>query len=143
MKLRYYLGIEQDDYIWEKLVWLGIFEDKKIGLKNATPAQILQKILEEKWSLSNNDKDMIVMWHKFNFKINNQPNEIRSHMVCLGKDNQYTAMSDTVGIPVGIAAKMLLNNKIKSRGVLLPISKEIYSPVLKELENYGITFIER
>jgi saccharopine dehydrogenase-like NADP-dependent oxidoreductase len=64
-------------------------------------------------------------------------------MVCLGKDNQYTAMSDTVGIPVGIAAKMLLNNKIKSRGVLLPISKEIYSPVLKELENYGITFIEK
>ena len=143
LKLRYYLGIEQDDYIWEKLVWLGIFEDKKIGLKNATPAQILQKILEEKWSLSNDDKDMIVMWHKFNFKNDNQSNEIRSHMVCLGKDNQYTAMSDTVGIPVGIAAKMLLNNKIKSRGVLLPILKEIYIPVLNELENYGITFIER
>ena len=67
LKLRHYLGIEQDDYIWEKLVWLGLFDDKKIGLKNATPAQILQKILQDKWSLTEEDKDMIVMWHKFNF----------------------------------------------------------------------------
>ena len=67
LKFRYHLGIEQDDYIWEKLTWLGIFDNKKIGLKNATPAQILQKILEDKWSLEPNDKDMIVMWHKLNY----------------------------------------------------------------------------
>ena len=64
LKLRHYLRIEQDDYMWEKLVWLGIFEDKKIGLKNASPAQILQKILQDKWTLSPQDKDMIVMWHR-------------------------------------------------------------------------------
>jgi hypothetical protein len=52
-------------------------------------------------------------------------------------------MSDTVGIPVGIAAKMLLNNKINSRGVLLPIYKDIYNPVLKELQEYGIRFKEK
>ena len=67
LKLRHYLRIEQDDYMWEKLVWLGIFEDKKIGLKNASPAQILQKILQEKWSLSSKDKDMIVMWHRVTY----------------------------------------------------------------------------
>jgi len=143
LKLRHYLGIEQDDYIWEKLVWLGIFENKKIGLKNATPAQILQKILEDKWSLSPNDKDMIVMWHKFNFVIKNKPFETISHMVYIGQDDQYTAMSDTVGIPVGIAAKMILNNKINNRGVLLPIFEEIYNPVLKELEDYNIKFTEK
>jgi saccharopine dehydrogenase-like NADP-dependent oxidoreductase len=143
LKLRYYLGIEQDDYIWEKLVWLGIFDDKAIGLKNATPAQMLQKILENKWSLSSNDKDMIVMWHKFNFTLNESPIEVRSHMAYIGKNSQYTAMSDTVGIPVGIAAKMLLNDKIKSRGVLLPIYEDIYLPILKELEKHGITFKEK
>ena len=143
LKLRHYLGIEQDDYVWEKLIWLGIFNDTKIGLKNATPAQMLQKILENKWSLSPDDKDMIVMWHKFNFILDNKLKEINSHMVYIGKDDQFTAMSDTVGIPVGIAAKMLLNNKIKSRGVLLPIYKDIYNPVLKELEEYGIRFKEK
>mgnify|MGYP001398234194 CR=1 FL=1 len=143
LKLRHYLGIEQDDYVWEKLIWLGIFNDTKIGLKNATPAQMLQKILENKWSLSPDDKDMIVMWHKFNFVLDNKLREINSHMVYIGKDDQFTAMSDTVGIPVGIAAKMLLNNKIKSRGVILPIYKDIYNPVLKELEEYGIRFKEK
>ena len=143
LKLRHYLGIEQDDYIWEKLVWLGLFEDKKIGLKNATPAQILQKILQDKWSLTEEDKDMIVMWHKFNFIHKGVDKEIRSHMVYIGKDSQFTAMSDTVGLPLGIAAKLLLNEKIKGRGVKLPIEREIYLPVLSELEQLGITFEEK
>ena len=64
-------------------------------------------------------------------------------MVYIGQDDQYTAMSDTVGIPVGIAAKMILNNKINNRGVLLPIFEEIYNPVLKELEDYNIKFTEK
>ena len=143
LKLRHYLGIEQDDYIWEKLVWLGLFEDKKIGLKNATPAQILQKILQNKWSLREEDKDMIVMWHKFNFSQKGVDKEIRSHMVYIGKDTQFTAMSDTVGLPLGIAAKLLLSGKIKNRGVKLPIEREIYLPVLSELEQLGITFEEK
>ena len=143
LKLRHYLGIEQDDYIWEKLVWLGLFEDKKIGLKNATPAQILQKILQNKWSLREEDKDMIVMWHKFNFSQKGVDKEIRSHMVYIGKDNKFTAMSDTVGLPLGIAAKLLLSGKIKGRGVKLPIEREIYLPVLSELEQLGITFEEK
>ena len=143
LKLRHYLGIEQDDYIWEKLVWLGLFEDKKIGLKNATPAQILQKILQNKWSLREEDKDMIVMWHKFNFSQKGVDKEIRSHMVYIGKDTQFTAMSDTVGLPLGIAAKLLLSGKIKNRGVRLPIEREIYLPVLSELEQLGITFEEK
>ena len=143
LKLRHYLGIEQDDYIWEKLVWLGLFEDKKIGLKNATPAQILQKILQNKWSLKEEDKDMIVMWHKFNFSQKGVDKEIRSHMVYIGKDSQFTAMSDTVGLPLGIAAKLLLSGKIKDRGVKLPIEREIYLPVLSELEQLGITFEEK
>ena len=142
LKLRHYLKIEQDDYIWDKLLWLGIFEDKKIGIKNASPAQILQKILEDKWSLAIDDKDMIVMWHKLNYKLNNQNNVLISYMVYTGKDSQFTAMSDTVGLPLGIAAKMILSSKIKKRGVILPTEKEIYSSILPELESFGIKFQE-
>ena len=143
LKLRHYLRIEQDDYVWDKLLWLGIFENTKIGIKNATPAQILQKMLQRKWSLSDEDKDMIVMWHKINYTFENNQKELISHMEYIGKDSVITAMSDTVGLPLGIAAKMILNDKIKMRGVILPTEKEIYSSVLPELESYGVKFKEK
>ncbi len=143
LKLRYQLKIEQDDPTYEKLAWLGIFSETKVGLKNATPAQILQKILEEKWSLKDDDKDMIVMWHRFVFKVQNELKEIHSSMVYIGQDDVYTAMSDTVGLPVAICAKMILNGTIGITGVRLPIEKEIYQPVLKELESFGIKFNEK
>lgn len=142
LKLRHYLRIEQDDYMWEKLVWLGIFEDKKIGLKDASPAQILQKILQEKWTLSPQDKDMIVMWHRVTYTLDKIEKELISHMAYIGKDSNITAMSDTVGLPLGIATKMLLNGSIKTRGVVLPLDKQIYDPILKELKQYGIDFLE-
>ncbi len=143
LKLRYYLNIEQDDYIWDKLEWLGIFSNEKVGLKNATPAQILQKILEGKWSLEKDDKDMIVMWHKFTYKLNNVMKEIHSSMVYIGKDQTYTAMSDTVGLPVAICAKLILNGTIQTKGVQIPILKEIYEPVMKELEDFGMKYVEK
>lgn len=143
LKLRHFLKIDQDDYIWDKLVWLDIFTDKKVGLVNATPAQILQKILEEKWTLEENDKDMIAMWHKFTYKLDGETKEIHSSMVYIGTDQTYTAMSDTVGLPVGICSKMILDGVIKKKGVQIPIHKEIYEPVMKELEKYGMIFTER
>lgn len=143
LKLRYYLNIEQDDYVWEKLEWLGIFSDKKVGLKDATPAQILQKILEDKWTLEENDKDMIVMWHKFTYWLNNEFKEIHSSLVYIGADQTYTAMSDTVGLPVAICAKMILNGTITMTGVQLPIYREIYDPVMNELETLGMKYVEK
>ncbi len=143
LKLRHYLKIDQDDVIWDKLVWLGIFDKTPLNMgKDATPAQMLQKILEAKWTLEENDKDMIVMWHKFGFKINGKDREIHSSMTYIGTDQTYTAMSDTVGLPVGICTKMILNGTIKVKGVQIPIVREIYEPILKELETYGIKFTE-
>lgn len=143
LKLRHYLKIDQDDPVWDKLVALGLFEETVIGLKSASPAQILQKILEEKWSLNEEDKDMIVMWHKFGFKLNGEDREINSSMVYIGKDQTYTAMSDTVGLPLAICAKMVMQGKIKLVGVQLPLSKEIYTPILDELETLGVKFTEK
>ena len=64
-------------------------------------------------------------------------------MVVLGEDQTYTAMAKTVGLPVAIATISILNGQIKSPGVQLPISREVYEPILKELENYDLRFVEK
>ncbi len=144
LKLRQYMKIDQDDELWLKLEELDLFNGKdKIGLKNATPAQMLQKILEDKWTLQPDDKDMIVMYHKFGYKLNGENKQIDSQLVVIGDDQIYTAMAKTVGLPVGIATLKILNGEIKTPGVQLPVNKEIYEPILKELEQYGIVFNEK
>lgn len=143
LKTRYMLGIEQDDEQWDMLVELDIFNpDKIVGLKEATPAQILEKILAESWKLAPEDKDMIVMYHKFGYEINGEKKQIDAKMVTIGEDQTYTAMAKTVGLPVGIVSLQILTGKIKTPGVQLPISKEVYEPVLAELEQQGIHFSE-
>ncbi|QCX37715.1 saccharopine dehydrogenase [Aureibaculum algae] len=143
LKLRSYLKIDQDDIMWEKLLELNIFDHtKKVGLKNATPAQVLQKILMDSWTLKKEDKDMIVMQHKFGYEYQNEKRQIESTMVVLGEDQTYTAMAKTVGLPVAIATLLILNKKITTPGVQIPITKEVYDPILKELEGHGIVFNE-
>jgi len=143
-RLRVHAGIPQNDEIWFKLEELDLFNGtEKIGLKNATPAQILQKILEKKWTLKPGDKDMIVMYHKFGYHKKNESAQIDAYLVVTGEDQIYTAMAKTVGLPLGIAAVKMLRNEFKLTGVHLPIHKEIYEPVLKELEKYGIRFTEK
>lgn len=143
IKLRAIQKIDQDDIIWDKLVELDLFNPtKKVGLIKATPAQILEKILTEKWTLQPNDKDMIVMYHKIGYELNGVKKQIDATMVCTGDDQTYTAMAKTVGLPVAIATLKILNKEITTPGVQLPISKEVYTPILKELEDYGVLFKE-
>ena len=133
-----------DDELFHKFKWLGIFEnDAPIGLKNASPAQLLEKILVEKWVLEENDKDMLVMYHDFEYSISGTRHKIISSMVNIGENQVFTAMSNTVGLPVAICAKMILNEDIMLKGVQIPVMKEVYDPILSELENYGITFTEK
>lgn len=143
LKLRHNLNIDQDDLMWDKLIELDLFNpDKKIGIPNATPAQALEKILRDQWTLARDDKDMIVMYHKFGFELNGKKRQIDAHMVIKGENQTYTAMAKTVGLPLGMAVIQIIKNVIKARGVQLPIHKEVYTPILKELTNYGIEFVE-
>ena len=144
LKLRHALKIDQDDIVWDKLMELNIFSSKKmVELNKATPAQILQKILMDSWTLEANDKDMIVMYHKFGYTLNGKKHQIDATMVTLGKDQTYTAMAKTVGLPVAMATLAILNKKITTPGVQIPITKEVYNPILKELEDFGIIFNEK
>jgi len=143
LKFRHSLKIDQDDLMWEKLLDLDIFNGEKvIGIKDASPAKALQKILTDKWTLAEDDKDMIVMYHKFGYELNGKKHQIDSNMVAIGDDQTFTAMAKTVGLPVAIAALKILNGEITTPGVQVPIAKEVYEPILKELEQFGINFVE-
>ncbi len=141
LKFRHNLKIDQDDIIWEKLLELDLFSPKKkIGLKNATPAQMLQKILEDKWSLEESDRDMIVMYHKFGYEKDGEKKQIDATMVNIGKDRRETAMARTVGLPVAIASLKILNGTISTPVFQLPTSRVVYRPILEELAKNGIVF---
>ena len=137
-----YLNISIDSEEFIKAKWLGIFSDSKVEIKNASPAQILQKILEEKWSLEPKDKDMIVMQHQFEYLQNGELKKLNSSLLVFGEDTRYTAMAKTVGLPVAIATKLILNGAIQSTGVKIPTAKDVYVPVLVELKEHGINFLE-
>jgi saccharopine dehydrogenase (NADP+, L-glutamate forming) len=143
LKLAHALNLDLDGEIMHKLRWLGIFSHEAVGLQFGTPAQILEHILRKKWTLSHEERDMIVMWHKFDFQTPEGKKEIQSHMVVIGDDQKNTAMAKTVGLPLGIATKLILTDRLSLRGLSLPIEKSVYEPVLEELQNAGISFQER
>ncbi|MFN3951750.1 MAG: saccharopine dehydrogenase family protein [Thermaurantimonas sp.] len=147
LKLMHYMNIPQDQSdLLEKFAYLGLLKDEPLPLQSVTkptPARILQAILEEKWQMQPGDRDMIVMWHKFGYEINGEKKMITSHMVFKGIDHRNTAMAHTVGIPVAIAARLILEGKFTSRGVQIPTTKDIYIPMLDELKQYGVHFVEK
>ena len=136
------MGLAPDSAIMERLRWTGIFDDRPIGIKKATPAQVLQHLLEEKWSLKPDDRDMIVMLHRIGYTIQGEEHGIVSHLIVEGENPDNTAMAKTVGLPVAIATRLIMENKVKPRGVLLPLDRDIYDPILDEMKEHGLRFIE-
>jgi saccharopine dehydrogenase-like NADP-dependent oxidoreductase len=128
--------------ILDRLIWLGIFEEEPIRIEKGSPAFALQKLIEEKWKLGPEDKDLIAMWHRFRFVQDGKHFELLSWLTSEGEDAVYTAMSRTVGLPIGIAARHLLQGKWSLAGIHLPVLEEIYNPVLDELESMGVKFQE-
>lgn len=135
--------IEKGDKEYKALDWLDLLSDEKIGGIYITPAQVLQQLLEKKLKLKSKDKDLVVMYHEIQGSKGKKDYIIQSSLIVKGETQVLTAMAKTVGLPLAIAAKLILNNKISLRGVHIPVSKEIYTPVLKELEEYGIIFKEK
>ena len=120
------------------LEYLGIFDDISVPAAAKTSADILQYLVETKLAMEPTDKDMIVMLHEIEY----DGGSIESSLVVKGTDHLRTAMAKTVGLPLGIAAKFILDGTFTQRGLHIPISKEVYLPVLKELEKHGIRFRE-
>ncbi len=142
-RLAEYTGISAKGEEMAKLEWLGIFDKKPIIMKDGTPAQILQALLEEKWKLKDGDIDMIVMQHQFEYEVKGKKQRLYSSLVVKGDDAIHTAMAKTVGLPLGIVTKLILNGKINLKGVCIPTVKEIYKPLLNELETLAVRFEEK
>jgi saccharopine dehydrogenase-like NADP-dependent oxidoreductase len=126
----------------ELLQYLGLFDDTLVPAYAKTSADILQHLLETRLAMEPTDKDMIVMLHEIEYLLNGAKKKIESSLIVKGDNNLRTAMAKTVGLPLGIAAKLILDGTIKLRGLHIPTSKEIYEPVLKELEKFGVVFME-
>lgn len=141
-RLADYLSIKKDGEIINKMEWLGIFSNEKIKMQNATPAQILQQRIEDKWKIKKSDKDMVVMRHVFEYKKKNKKFLHISSMVLKGTDSIHTAMAKTVGLPLGIMVKLLCTADLKLTGAHIPVMPEVYEPVLNELEELGVVFNE-
>ena len=138
-----FLGYDMGHPVMQKLMWLDILSSEKtIDVENGTPAQILQEILERKWIFKEEDTDMVVMQHQFDYEKDGKNQRLISSMVVLGDDNVHSAISKTVGLPAAIALVKIMQGVIPQRGVHIPNFREVYEPVLKELAALGITFSE-
>lgn len=134
------LQIERGGELHKKLLWTGILSDRQITRVNGTPAEILLDLLLDKWKFYDGDTDMLVFYERIEYRLKGELYEYISYLVTKGVDHWHTAISRTVGLPAAIGAKLILNGDIKSRGVLYPWKKEVYNPVLNELEELGITY---
>ena len=135
------IGQSPNSPVMRRLDWLGLFRKTRIKISQATPALILQDLIEERLALEPGDRDLVVMQHEFTYTLGGEQRRRTSSLVLEGTDEQ-TAMAKTVGLPMGIFLRLLTQDKIKSRGVTIPVIREVYEPVLAELEDYGIRFRE-
>jgi len=136
------VGETPDSEVMSKIEWLGLFRKTKIRQANASPAAILENILLDKWKLELTDKDMIIMQHEFEYLLEGKRHRLLSTMVMKGENEDDTAMSRLVGLPLGIFVRLVMEGGIHLKGVQIPVMKEVYEPVLAELAQFGVTFHE-
>jgi saccharopine dehydrogenase-like NADP-dependent oxidoreductase len=142
-RLARFCGIDPEGPSMDRIRSTGILEDKAIGIENASPAQILQHLLEQRWKLQPGDIDLIVMQHVFDYTLDGKTHQLRSSLVVKGENEQFTAMAKTVGLPLGIAAVRLLKGEFSMHtGVHIPVHRDFYRPILEELAQQGIRFTE-
>lgn len=127
----------------KQLFFLGMDDDKTFINKGVcSPADVLQLALEKKLALLPGDRDLVVMVHELEYILDNKKYKETSTLYLEGNDDQHTAMAKTVGLPLGIAAKLILNGSIVKKGLCIPVSAAIYEPVLKGLAEQGIRFTD-
>lgn len=128
----------------KQLFYLGMDDDKTLINKGeCSAADVLQFALEQKLALEPGDKDLVVMMHEIEFHQEGKRYKTTSTLVLKGENETRTAMASSVGLPLGVAAKLMLNGTLDARGLCIPVSGNIYIPVLEELKRHGIVFNEQ
>ncbi|RAJ79238.1 saccharopine dehydrogenase-like protein [Chitinophaga dinghuensis] len=137
-----HLGVSSKSKVIRQLKYLGLLNGDMINHGEQTNASVLEALVQDKLRMEPHDKDMIVMMHEIEFERRSMATRMHSYMIVQGEDNVRTAMAKTVGLPLGIMAKLILQDKITLKGLHIPVMPEVYNPVLKELEEYDIRFEE-
>ena len=127
-----------DSPVMQKIEWLGLLSGRNVKVKNGSPAEILLDLLLEKWEFKKDDKDMVILHTEVEYELEGETEKMTSSIIVHGKDSTNTAMSATVGLPLAIGANLVLDEKIKERGVMIPIYEDIYNPALTKLAELGI-----
>ena len=132
----------EDETVRNQLAYLGLFSKESLPNKISS-AKILQSLIEKNLIIHPADKDMIVMVHEVGYRKLGQKEKLVSTLIVKGEDSVRTAMSKTVGMPLAIAATLILEEKITLKGLHIPVLPEIYEPVLQKLKDHGIIFHEK
>ncbi|NMC66462.1 MAG: saccharopine dehydrogenase, partial [Acidobacteria bacterium] len=137
------LGLDPDSETIRAFDWLGLFSSRPLPAQKSSPLDLLTAIMWDKMQYGKNERDMNILQHELLIKYQTGRQEkLVSTLIDFGLPGGHSSMSRLVGLPVAIAVKLIIQNKIKSRGVLIPTSSEIYEPVLTELKALGIDFKE-
>lgn len=137
-------GLAPDSAAAARLRWLGLFDEKPLPLDKGAAIDVMTALMSEKMRYEAGERDMIVLQHEFVVEYPGGKSEkITSTLVDYGLPGGDTAMSRTVGLPVAIAARLVLERKIHQTGVRIPLDPEIYNPILEELDTLGIRFSEK
>lgn len=137
-----FLGVTEQDERMAALKWLGLFGEGQLPVESGTPADILQVLLLDRWSIQKGDHDRILMHHQIDYELDNHRYRRTSTMDVRGDNDERTAMSKTVGLPLGILAKNILTGTVFPSGVHIPVRRDFYEPILQELAVAGIGFDE-
>jgi saccharopine dehydrogenase-like NADP-dependent oxidoreductase len=139
LRLRKYAQATGDDI--DKLKWLGLFDkDWPEGYREITPSVILQFLLEKKLSMRPHERDCIVMRHELEYTTQEYHHLFTATLIAQGEDQRNSATAKAIGLTAGAAAKAVLLENIKLKGIHTPVKKEIYEPILSELVDLGVAF---
>jgi len=139
-----FLGVDTFATVIKRIGWLGLFSDKPLPEDKDNPLDYMNVLTLEKMAMEDGDRDMVVMHHEFLAELPGGDKELlTSTLVDYGIPGGDTSVARTVALPAAIAVKMILSGKIKLSGVYVPVIPEIYNPILDELEELGVKFVER
>ncbi len=137
-----YLGLEPHSFILDNFEWLGLFSDEPLPLEHGAPLDVLAARMLAKMRYEEGERDMLVMHHEFIARYPGRQEEITSTMVDYGIPGGDSSMARSVGLPAAIASRLVLEGKITRKGVVVPVTPDIYEPVLAELDDMGIQLEE-
>jgi saccharopine dehydrogenase-like NADP-dependent oxidoreductase len=139
----FYLGLKPYSAIIKRLEWLGLFGNEPLPKDKNNPLDYLNVLTLQKMSMGDHERDMVVMHHEFIAEYTSKKEYVTSTLVDYGIPDGDTSVARTVALPAAIAVKMILKKEIIITGVHIPVIPEIYNPILDELEEIGIKFVEK